>query len=256
MKADKKVKADKRINKHRLLRNIIVFSALFIFMPLISASAFYLLIISIKSVFLIERIIFAGNKHLTDDELKTLTGIHGGESLVTISNREVSERLLKSPWIRSVSVRKEFPGTLSIAIEEAVPLALLDMNGHLFLIDEKGRLLEELKDGPIPFLPIITGEPFKEGEGFSDALNLARLMKDKGFSSERNHIEIIAFKPQDLTVIIDETVVKVGSGEHEEKLERLVELEDEIKRRGIPVDYIDLRFADRVIVKPLTEVAK
>ncbi|MEW6215658.1 MAG: FtsQ-type POTRA domain-containing protein [Nitrospirota bacterium] len=229
----------------------------------------------IKSVFPIKRIVFIGNKHLTDDELKTLTGINcnennpppppfskggkGGlscESLVTISNREVSKRLLKSPWIRSVSVRKEFPETLSVAIDETVSFALLDMDGHLFLIDEKGRLLEELKDNPIPFLPIITGDPFKEGEGFSDALNLARLMKDKGFSSERNHIEIIAFKPQDLTVIIDETVVKVGSGGYEEKLERLIELEDEIKRREIPVDYIDLRFANRVIVKPVTEVIK
>ena len=55
---------------------------------------------------------------------------------------------------------------------------------------------------------------------------------------------------------VDGMLVKVGHGEYEEKLQRLLELEDEIMRRGIPVDYIDLRFANKVIVKPINEVIR
>jgi cell division protein FtsQ len=207
---------------------------------------------NLRSVLPIKHLVFTGNKHLTDDELKVLTGVNANDSLITISNKKVSLRLLKSPWIKSISVRKQFPGTLSMVIDEAVPFALLDMNSHLFLIDEKGKFLEELKGDSIPFLPVITGDPFREKEGFSEALNLARLMNDKGFSPGRDHIDIFARKPHELTVTIDGTVVKMGSGMLEEKLKRLIELEDEIKNRGIPVDYIDLRFAGKAIVKPIT----
>lgn len=247
------MRAKKKVTHRGVFWNV---AALFLLILILTGAAYSSVTLDIgKFLSLVNHIIFIGNKHLTDDELMAFTGIHKNESLVTISNKKVSQGLLKSPWIRSVSVRKEFPDTLSIVIEEAVPFALLDMNGHLFLVDENGKLLEELKDNAIPFLPIITGDPFKESKGFLEALHLAKLMNDKGFSLEKNHIEIIACKPQELTVTIDGTVVKVGSGEYEEKLKRLFELEDEIKRK-ISVDYIDLRFANRVIVKPIKEVIK
>ena len=254
MKANRLKKSGKKINMFGIFRNIAILIVIFTI-----AIVVYMYVPSrpLLSVLPVKHIIFIGNKHLTDDELRVIAGIRENNSLVTISNKEVSRRLLKSPWIRSVSVRKELPETLSLVIGEAVPIALLDMNGHLFLIDEKGKLLEELKDDSIPFLPIITGDPFKESEGFSEAINLVKLMNDKGFSSERDHIEIIAQKPHELTSIIDGTVVKMGSGEYEEKLKRMIELEEEIKNRGIHVDYIDLRFANKAIIKPvIKEVIK
>ena len=229
-------------------------SAVFAFIIAISISISAYIYMHPKSIiFPIKHIVFTGNSHLTDDELRELTGIGAQEGLFIVSNREVSQRLLKSPWIISVSIRKEFPDTLSLAIKEAAPFALLDMNGSLFLIDENGKLLEEMKNGSIPFLPVITGDPFHEKEGFSDALKLAKLMNDRRFSFERDYIEIILSKPHELTVKIDGTVVIIGSGMYKEKLEHLLELENQIKNSGILVDYIDLRFADKAIVKPIKE---
>jgi cell division protein FtsQ len=234
--------------------SIIGNSALFAFFIAITMGiTAYIYMNPIKIILPIKHVVFTGNRHLTDDELRELTGIGVQESLVTISNKEVSQRLLKSPWVLSVSIRKGFPDTLSLAIEEAVPFALLDMNGRLFLIDENGKLLEEMKDGSIPFLPVITGDPFHEKKGFSDALKLAKLMNDRRFSLERDYIEIILSKPHELTITIDGTVVIVGSGMYKEKLERLLELENHIKNGDILVDYIDLRFADKAIVKPIKE---
>ncbi len=244
------MKAKKKKNKSSLLIGITAF----VLLVSALATVAYISYIKIISAFPIKRTIFTGNKHLTIDELRALAGIHGKESLIALSGKSVSQRLLKSPWIRSASVSKVFPDTLSIVISEVVPFALLDVNGHIFLTDDKGNLLEELKDNTIPFLPIITGDPFKEKEGFSEALTLAKTMIDMGFSSERDQIEIVLSKPQELTSVIDGTVVKIGVGEYREKLERLLELQEEIQRRKIPVDYIDLRFANRVVVKPIKEV--
>jgi cell division protein FtsQ len=252
MKANRLKRAGKGMSVLGIFRNIAAFIGIFTIAVIV-----YVYLPPIKSLLPVKHIVFIGNKHLTDDELRVLAGIRANRSLVAISNKTVSQRLLKSPWIRSVSVRKELPATLLFVIEEAVPLALLDMNGHLFLIDDKGKLLEELKNGSIPFLPVITGDPFRESEGFSEAIKLAKLMNTKRFSSERDQIEIFAGKPHELTVTIDGTVAKIGSGNYEEKLKRLFALEDELKNRGIPVDYIDLRFENRAIVKPIAgEVVK
>jgi len=79
-------------------------------------------------------------------------------------------------------------------------------------------------------------------------------MNDMGLASERDQIEIVISKPQELTAIIDGVVLKIGSGEYRAKLERLLDLEEEIKRKNIPIDYIDLRFANRVVLKPIKEV--
>lgn len=205
-----------------------------------------------QAIFPIKHIAFTGSGHLTEGELKALAGIHTGESLMMLSSGEISRQLLRSPWIKSVNVRKEFPDRVSIVIREAEPFALLEMREHLFLIDEGGEILEELNGDSVPFLPVITGDPFKEKEVFTEALNLVRRMHEKGFPSERDHIDIQAHTPNELSVEIDGTLVKMGTGAYEEKLERFIQLEEEIRNRGIPVDHIDLRFSNRAVVKPVT----
>jgi hypothetical protein len=100
---------------------------------------------------------------------------------------------------------------------------------------------------------VITGDPFKEKQGFSAALNLVGLMNHKGFLSEGDNIWIVAHNAEELSVTIDDLVVKIGAGGYEKKLDRLARLEKEIKKMGASLDYIDLRFSNRAIVKPVTD---
>ena len=242
----------KRSMKRIRILNILGTGAVFVFLFAIAIGiSMYIYSHSINMLLPVKHFIFTGNRHLTDDELRELTGIRDHESLILISDRKVTQNLLKSSWILSVSIRKELPDTLSFEIKEAVPFALLDMKGHLFLINKSGNLLEEIRGDSIPFLPVLTGDPFNEKEGFRDALKLVRLMNDRRFSLERDYIEIIVSKPHELTVKIDGTVVIMGSGMYKAKLEKLIELEKKIKNSGILVDYIDLRFANKAIVKPI-----
>jgi cell division protein FtsQ len=208
------------------------------------------------SLFPLREVVFYGNLHLSEGELKSMTGLNGGEGLFPISIKGISEKLLKSPWIKNVSIRKEFPHSVSIKIHESSPFAILEMKGRSFLIDEKGRMLEEMK-GAIPFLPVITADPFGDREDFMEALQLARVLKDRKIATERGRVEIVAGKgPENISMVLDSVVIKIGQGDYERKLTRLFELEEEIKKRGIAVDYVDLRFANRVVVKPISEVVR
>ncbi len=207
-------------------------------------------------LFPVREIVFSGNVHLSEGELRTIAGINRNESLLTLSAKGVSTKLLQSPWIKNVSVRKEFPHRILIKIGEASPFAILETKGRTFLIDESGRMLEEMK-GTVPFLPVINADPFRNRENFLEALNLAKAIKDRKIATERNRVEIVADKnPENISMVLDNVVVKVGCGDYEQKLNRLFALEEEIKKRAITVDYVDLRFANRVVVKPISEVVR
>jgi cell division protein FtsQ len=207
-------------------------------------------------LFPVKEIVFQGNLHLSEGELKNIAGINGNEDLVTLSAKALSSQLLGSPWIKDVSVRKEFPNRILIRLAEASPFAILETKGHTFLIDDRGRMLEEM-NGVVPFLPIINADPSRNRENFMEALSLAKVIKEKKIATERNRVEIIADKgPEAIALVLDNVVIKVGQGDYERKLNRLFALEDEIKKRAIPVDYVDLRFANRVVVKPISEVVR
>lgn len=230
---------------------------LYIGMPLIALGGLiYLFTYTVPTAFKMKAVALAGNEHLTDDELKTIGGLKGDESLLSISSRKVYEKLKESPWIQTASVRKEYPSKLLISIRETEPFALLDMKGKMFIVDDKGRMLEELKDNSVPFLPVIMSDPYNEKEAFREAVNLAKVIKTIGLLHKKQRIEIIAHQPNEVAASLDGVYVKVGAGEHEDKLTRFSEIEEEVRKRNIPVAYIDLRFAKKAIVKPVHEVVR
>ncbi|MBI4685043.1 MAG: FtsQ-type POTRA domain-containing protein [Nitrospirae bacterium] len=254
-KTDKKTSAQ----KSGMARCVVKLMFVIAFLTVIYFGVSYALSLKHYTLFPVKDVVFSGNKHLTDNELKAMMGFKGEEGLIGLSGKEFSARLLKSPWVKAVSFRKDFPNRFLIRVEEAMPYALLEMNGRTFFIDDEGNLLEEIKGGSIPFLPVVSGDPFNNHASFTEALNIIRAVKAKGFTNIKDRIEVILPQgsgTENLSMQIDGTLVKIGYGEYEEKLERLIELEDEIVKRGIPVDYIDLRFANRVIVKPVKEVVR
>jgi cell division protein FtsQ len=207
-------------------------------------------------VFPVTEVVFYGNTHLSEGELRAMTGIGENEGLLAVSSELISARLRQSPWIRDVCIRKDFPHRVLIKIQETSPFAILEMKGRAFLVDEKGKMLEEMKD-MVPFLPVITADPFRNRDNFLEALNLAKAVRESKVATERNRVEIIADKgPESISMVMDNVVVRMGQGDYEQKLRRLLALEDEIKKRAIMVDYVDLRFANRVVVKPISEVVR
>jgi hypothetical protein len=80
----------------------------------------------------------------------------------------------------------------------------------------------------------------------------SRLSKKK-FIANKESVEI-GIESYGLTLIIDGELIKVGYGNYSAKFDRWIELEPEIRRKGLPIKYVDLRFKDSVIVKPLKPV--
>lgn len=250
-----KSKKAKKNRSNHVIANIKY--VLFMVLPMILFVVLaYFVVMHVKASFQVQKLISHGNAHLTDQEIRELSGITGKNNLITLSSKKVFGKMILSPWIRSLAIRKEFPNTVHMYVKEAEPFALIDVKGRLFIVDDKGSMLQELKESPIPFLPIISGDPFKKRENIHEALKLVKTIKEQGLLYEKEHIEIIADDLSAMLLNMDGVRVKIGTGDYENKLYRLRELEEEISKRELLVEYIDLRFANRAIVKPAHEVVQ
>ena len=211
-----------------------------------------------SSFFELREVVIDGNKFVSDRELKDLMGIDEGENIFRLPSAEVARMGLSSKWVRSISVRKEFPHKLVIKLTEAVPTALLQVRKDVYFVDDRGVVLEKLEDAPVTFLPVIVSNSARNPVTFGEAVKLAGVLKEKGIAAREKRIEITGVEknPEDLTMSMDGMRVKVGSGKYEEKLRRFFELSGEIRKRHVSVKFVDLRFSNGVVVKPFKEMMK
>lgn len=199
--------------------------------------------------FLVREILVSGNYHLDGNDIIESSGVRKGDSLFDVSLDHVEEKLKKNAWIRTAALRKQYPGTFVIRVDESLPKALLSVNKKLYLLAEDGHILERIRGEVTPFLPVIKNIRPTNQKGISEAIRLVDSLSKKNILAERESIEI-GLASYGLTMNIDGEFIKVGYGNYAQKLTRWVELEPEIRKKGMPIKYVDLRFKDSVIVKP------
>ncbi len=224
----------------------------YLIIPPLLAAVLCLAFFSLIRHFLhVTEIAFVGNRHLKNEELNSLCKIRKNSELFGVSGRDIYGSLKQSPWIKDAVVRKELSGKVLIKVTERLPVALLSLADKPFLIDREGIVLEQMKEGSILLLPVIKGiDPVRDSETYAGAVSLAGVLYDKRVVSYNGNVEITGQKPEDITLKLDKVMIKVGMGDFEKKLERLAFVRDEIQKRNMTVEYIDLRFANKIIVKP------
>jgi cell division protein FtsQ len=193
---------------------------------------------------------FYGNRHLSTEDLRALTGCSTKSALFSVSAGELYRRLRKSPWIKEAVVRKDLTGRIEVYLTEAVAVGVLVMADKSYLVDRDGTRLEEIRQEPVYFLPAIKTDAESAKEAYLEAAALAGILYDKKMASQTGNIEISGARPEELTMKMDGLVVKIGTGDFAKKLEKLSFVREEISRRNIQVEYVDVRFADKIVVKP------
>ena len=73
-----------------------------------------------------------------------------------------------SPWVADASIRRMFPGTLAVVIEERQPIGIGRIKGTLYLIDKTGTVIDEFGPNYADLdLPIVDGLSPKGEDGQS-----------------------------------------------------------------------------------------
>lgn len=115
---------------------------------LISAVLILAAVVAACAVFFrVEQINVAGNSRYSDQEIIDVAGVKEGENLFAVQGARVSRNLQsRLPYIRTVSVRRGLPSTLTITVTESAVRAAVAQGDSWWLMDEDGKLLEQTTD--------------------------------------------------------------------------------------------------------------
>lgn len=115
--------------------------------------------------FRVDQVIVQGNSRYTAQEIIDVAGVKTGDNLFALRSAKLSRELRgRLPYIRTVSVRRLLPDTLSITVTEGRAAAAVAQEGKWWLMDADGKLLEQAaaRGG----LPMVTGiEPLAPAVG-------------------------------------------------------------------------------------------
>lgn len=99
-------------------------------------------------------LLIEGRKTLSEKDLKDAIQFNPSEPLLVINVQQIYARLKKNTWINKVCVKKIYPGTLYIKIEERKPYCCVLQKNRSVVVDRSGVVLQE---GLESYLPKVKG---------------------------------------------------------------------------------------------------
>lgn len=129
--------------------------------------------IMVSAGFRVARVTIEGQNRVGNQEIMRALKLDSSVSTLGFETTAAQKRLEKLPLIRRARVMRLLPSQLHVVIEERVPYAIWQHKSALSLVDQDGTVLEKLKDGARPNLPLVVGAG--AAENARDLLNeLAR----------------------------------------------------------------------------------
>jgi cell division protein FtsQ len=216
-------------------------------------------VVAQANVLRIDRIAVRGNERLSQGEvLAVLSGLQG-ESLLWTDLNQWRERLLASPWVREAALRRSLPSTVEVVIWERQPIGIGRIGDDMYLVDERGEII----DGYGPQyadldLPIIDGlSAAGSGAGETDparadlAAHVAAALKASPDVGPRlSQIDVRDVHNAQVILSGDPAVISLGESQFLERLENYLELASTLRERMVEIDHIDVRFENRIYVRP------
>jgi cell division protein FtsQ len=208
----------------------------------------------------IDTISVKGTNRMSPGEVQAVLDGLRGTSMVTADLDSWRARLLESPWVGDAAIRRVFPNTVSVVISERDPLGIGRIGDALYLIDYRGAIIDEFGPGYADFdLPIIDGlamtrrgAPAQVDE--ERAALAGRLLADFQARPDlaRRLSQIDVSNPHDAIVILkdDPALIRVGDERFADRVQAYLDLAARLREEVPDIDYVDLRFDERVYVKP------
>ncbi|MCP2606423.1 cell division protein FtsQ/DivIB [Candidatus Aminicenantes bacterium AC-708-I09] len=192
--------------------------------------------------------IFLDNSSIKKEFEKKLSELKG-KNIILISLDELKRKLMEDSRIENVSIRKILPSKLSVEIELRKPFAVLAEKGNYYLIDEKGVAFQKLSKND-KLLPVIFFNKETKKEELFEILSFLKKIKNR---SQIHSIEIFSSNKIYLRLNNEKFYLIFDTKNLYQNFISYVKLIPRIKRSFGELEYIDLRFKDRIYVKPFRE---
>jgi cell division protein FtsQ len=209
----------------------------------------------------VDRIVVHGTQRLSaGDVLAILTGLQG-ESVLLTNLDSWRRRLLASPWVRDAVLRRSLPSTVEVVIAERQPIGIARINGDMYLVDDRGVIIDQYGPQYAQFdLPVIDGLATSPGESgtMTDAARadlaarvVASIAVRPAIARRLSQIDVTDAHNASVILTGDSAVIGLGDDNFLARLESYIQLASALREQVTDVEYVDLRFEDRVYVRPV-----
>lgn len=244
------------------------------------AGVFAWTVVTASAWFSVQQINVHGAARLSTGEVTMLLdGLYGSNVVVT-ALEPWRERLLGSPWVKDVSLRRVLPDAVDVVIDERVPVAIARSGRSLQLVDTDGVVIDDY--GPryaaldLPILEGWTPSPLPTGRAAGDAaaegtgsgtdgeapaaavvddrtalaIAVLRDLADAGLLWRVSQIDVS--RPHDAVAMLndDPTRLHLGDEAFATRLQSYLDMVRRLQSLAADLEYVDLRFDDRVYIRP------
>jgi cell division septal protein FtsQ len=208
----------------------------------------------------VRRISVHGNVRVSSGEVQALVDGLRGSSILTANLSSYRRKLLESPWVADVAMRRVLPSTIEVFVSERTPMGLCRLGGGLYLVDAGGTIIDEFGPRYAEFdLPIVdglvrsvaAGQPsIDESRAELAARVMEALAPRKDIAQRVSQIDVR--DAHDAVVLLqdDPALLHLGDDRFLERLQSYVDLAPALREQVKDIDYVDLRFGQRVYVRP------
>ena len=210
------------------------------------------------SYFRVREVEIEGCSKISQETIRSLIMIEGMPNLFALRLEEIAKGLEKHPWIDHLVIRKVFPNTVKIQIEERKPMAILQLE-ELYYIDAKGVIFSPVRDGNGYNFPFLTGltrqaldkDPEVSKDLLTKALDLLKMIEREKIPplEEVSEIHMSRSFGIDCYTKANGLEVKMGKDSFGEKLRRLSIAWSDLRKRGLSTMSIDCSDLDKIVVK-------
>ena len=217
-------------------------------------------LIAAASSLQIGHMVVRGHERLSTGEVLSLVDGLRGQNILAVKLDAWQQKLLSSPWVEHATIRRVLPSTVEIAIHERRPMGIGRLGTAMYLVDPKGVIIDEYgpayADLDLPIIDGIAASP-QDGGSIVDVTRAEFAGRVIGAFAVRPEIarrvsQIDVADLHDAVVILDgdAALLHLGDSEFAERLQQYIDLAPALHERLPGIDYVDLRFDERMYVRP------
>lgn len=219
------------------------------------------------SRFAVKEIEITGAKHTPRAALASVTSAYTGTNLFKIDIARVQNDLRGLSWVSRIDIEKKLPDTLRINVTERTPVALVRNGQRIEYVDEHGvtfaELSPEVGDDDLPLIDVEGVRTSRPHSADADvrtppdelirSVNFVRALRTSDPLLYSRVSEVHPIAPRGFALFDRElgAIVYANAEDVSSKWRGLYSIaRAEHLGRGA-IEYADLRFADRIVLKPV-----
>ena len=178
-------------------------------------------------------------------------------NILRLDASRVKAGLEAHPWVKEARVRKVFPSSLAVDIQPRLPAAILDVGGG-YLLGRDGVLIEPALPGDADRLPLIRDEGMFAADRELKLNRAWACFEDCDAGTKARILALDVTDPENvvLTFRNDPVQLRLGTESYGLKIATYLAGRDGWSRDFGPLEYVDLRFSDRIYLKAGMEEAQ